>query len=160
MNNSLYFLLLIIETILINTKTATPDNLDSVISQSTPGDIIELGTGTYSGIPYKFSISGTQNNPITIKPQSKATVKFIGSKEACIFELNQISNINIEGPMELSNSKCGIKVINSNNIKIIGLNIHDVDQEAIVVSGDNIEISNNIISNCVLESKNLRKDLT
>ena len=160
MNNSLYFLLLIIEIILINTKTATPDNLDSVISQSTPGDIIELGTGTYSGIPYKFSISGTQNNPITIKPQSKATVKFIGSKEACIFELNQISNISIEGPMELSNSKCGIKVINSNNIKIIGLNIHDVDQEAIVVSGDNIEISNNIISNCVLESKNLRKDLT
>ena len=160
MNNSLYFLLLIIEIILIDTKTATPDNLNSIISQSSPGDIIELQSGTYNKIPYKISISGTQNNPITIKPQSKATVKFIGSKEACIFELNQISNINIEGPMELSNSKCGIKVINSNNIKIIGLNIHDVDQEAIVVSGDNIEISNNIISNCVLESKNLRKDLT
>ena len=160
MNNSLYFLLLIIEIILINTKTATPDNLQSIISQSSPGDIIELQAGTYNGIPYKISISGTQDAPITIKPQSEATVKFIGAKEACIFELNQISNINFEGPIELSNSKCGIKVINSNNIKIKGLNIHDVDQEAIVVSGENIEITNNIISNCVLESQNLRKDLT
>ena len=71
MNNSLYFLLLIIEIILIDTKTATPDNLNSIISQSSPGDIIELQSGTYSGIPYKISISGTQDNPITIKQSSK-----------------------------------------------------------------------------------------
>ena len=160
MNNSLYFLLFIIEIILINTKTATPDNLESIISQSSPGDIIELTAGTYNKIPYKISKSGTQDKPITIKPQSKATVKFKGSEEACIFELSQISNINFEGPMELYDSKCGIKVIDSNDIKIEGLNIHDIKQEAIVISGENIKISNNIISNCVLESQNLRKDLT
>ena len=133
MNNSLYFLLLIIEIILINTKTATPDNLESIISQSSPGDIIELEAGTYNKIPYKITKSGTQDKPITIKPQSKATVKFEGSDEACIFELSQISNINFEGPMEFSNSKCGIKVLDSNNIKIEGLNIHDIKQEAIII---------------------------
>ena len=94
----------------------------------------------------------TQGNPIILRPQSKVIVKFKGSREACVFELNQKSYINIEGPMELYDPKCGIKALNSNNIKIKRLNIDDINQEAIVVSGENIEISNNNVYNCILES--------
>ena len=160
MNKFFRFLFLLNKILLITTKTISTDNLQNALSQVNPGDIIELSSGVYDKIPYKITKSGTQDNPIIIRPQTQASIQFTGSNDACIFELNQVSYINIEGFMELSNSKCGIKISDSNNIIIKELNIHDIEQHAIVVSGDNIEIRDNNIYNCGLESKNIKQSLT
>ena len=159
MEKNFFVLLSLIKILLITTKTIITKDLQNSLSQAEPGDIIELSSGTYSQSPYKFSKSGAPDNPIIIKPQSGASIKFTGSNEGCIFELNGISYVNIQGNMELSNAKCGIKVSDSNNIIIKGLNIHNINQEAIIASGDNIDVSENEIYNCVSDSKNQGKNL-
>ena len=108
MEKNFFVLLSLIKILLITTKTIITKDLQNSLSQAEPGDIIELSSGTYSQSPYKFSKSGAPDNPIIIKPQSGASIKFTGSNEGCIFELNGISYVNIQGNMELSNAKCGI----------------------------------------------------
>ena len=154
------FLLFTKIIILLGATEVNPNTFKARLSTAEPGNIFELTTGTYKDAPYKFSKSGEVGNPITIKLKSQANVIFEGSNEGCIFELDGKSYINIEGEMELYNAECGIKVVDSNNIIITGLKIHDMKKEAIIASGENIEISNNEIYNCALDSKDNRQSLT
>lgn len=53
------------------TVTATPASLQGILSSATPGETIQLGSGTYS--PFTVSNSGTQGQPITIQAAPGAT---------------------------------------------------------------------------------------
>ena len=77
----------------------------------------------------------------------------------CIFEFSGISYAKIEGPFELTGGKCGVKAMDVTNVKISGLKIHDTQQHGIVISGEDNEVSNNEIYNCVLENKDVGKTL-
>lgn len=77
----------------------------------------------------------------------------------CIFDFSGVSYASIEGPFELKNSKCGVKAMDVDNIKISGLKIHNIQQQGIVISGENNEISGNEIYDCVMENKNVGKTL-
>ena len=77
----------------------------------------------------------------------------------CIFEFSGISYAKIEGPFELTGGKCGVKSMDVTNVKISGLKIHDTQQHGIVISGEDNEVSNNEIYNCVLENKDVGKTL-
>ena len=133
-------------------ETITSNDLSDAISKASPGDTIELKSGTYSSVPYALK-SGIEGKPITIKAAPKADVVFIGTSTNCIFDTNGISYVNIEGPFELKNAYCGAKLMNSTHVEVSGLNIHDVQYQGIVVSGHYNTISDNEVYNCVLENK-------
>ena len=153
------FLIIITLTISISTsKIIVTSDLEKAISESSPGDTIELLSGTYTKIPYKLK-SGTDSNPIIIKSNKNSKITFIGNSKNCIFELNHISHIKIEGNFELKDSLCGIKGMDVSNIKISNLKIHNIQQHGIVISGENNEISYNEIYDCVLENKLTGKKL-
>jgi len=159
--NEILFILLLIQFSLTYSKIIETDNLNLAISEALPGDTILLKAGIYSSIPYNLK-SGEKGKLITIKAIDGDSVMFIGNKETsnCIFELNEISYISIEGPFELKDAFCGIKAMDVSNIIISGVTIHDTQQHAIVISGENNGISNNEIFNCVLENKKLSKNIT
>ena len=82
---------LIIITLTISTsKIIVTSDLQKAISESSPGDTIELLSGTYTKIPYNLK-SGTESNPIIIKSNKNSKITFIGNSNNCIFELNHIS---------------------------------------------------------------------
>ena len=137
----------------IISKTITSNNLADAISKASPGDTIELKSGTYSSVPYGLK-SGTEGKPITIKAAPNAEVVFTGTSTSCIFDTYGISYVNIEGPFELKNAYCGAKLMSSNHVTVSGLKIHDVQYHGIVVSGHYNTISDNEVYNCVLENKN------
>ena len=146
------FLIIITLTISISISTSkiiVTSDLQKAISESSPGDTIELLSGTYTKIPYNLK-SGTESNPIIIKSNKNSKITFIGNSNNCIFELNHISHIKIEGNFKLKDSLCGIKAMDVSNIKISNLKIHNIQQYGIVISGENNEISYNEIYDCVL----------
>ena len=127
---------------IITSKTIKSKDLSLALSQSSPGDTIELLTGTYSNTPYSVP-SGTTSNPITLRAAQGASVTFTGSSSNCIFHFSNIKNFHIEGPFELKNALCGIKAMDVSNVKISNLKIHDTQQHGIVISGENNEVSYN-----------------
>ena len=141
---------------IITSKTIKTKDLSLALSQSSPGDTIELLTGTYSSTPYSVP-SGTTSNPITLRAAQGASVTFTGTSSNCIFHFSNIKNFHIEGPFELKNALCGIKAMDVTNVKISNLKIHDTQQHGIVISGENNEVSYNEIYNCVLENKYVGK---
>ena len=160
MNDNIFMIyLFLLNFAIIYSKTINTDNLDLAISEASPGDIIELKSGEYSSIPYKLK-SGKEGSPIIIKAEKNSYIYFKGSKDKCIFELNEISYISIEGPFELKDSLCGIKAMDVTNIKISGLTIINMREHGLLISGENIEISNNEISNCVIGNRETSKILT
>ena len=146
------FLLFLLGLSLIASKTITTSDLASAISQASAGDIIEIKSGTYSSVPYSLR-SGTKEKPITIKAAEGAKVVFVGTPTSCIFDTYGISYLNIEGPFELKNAYCGVKLMNSNHVNVSGLKIHDVQYHGIVISGHYNTIFDNEVYNCVLENK-------
>ena len=142
----------------INTKTITTKDLSSALSEASPGDIIELKSGTYSSVPYRLT-SGTKGKPIVIKAEKGGNVIFTGTNSICIFDFNGVSYASIEGPFELKNAKCGVKAMDVDNVKISGLKIHNIQQHGIVISGENNEVFNNEIYDCVMENKDIGKTL-
>ena len=157
--NCIKFILVLIKCLIISSNIIQTNNLTSALEQVSPGDTIELQSGEYSSVPYKL-ISGTENRRITIKPIDGAFVKFKGSNTKCIFELNEIAHITIEGPFELMDSLCGIKAMDVSDIEIKGIKIYNMQQYGLVLSGENNEISNNEIYDCVQENKSMVKKLT
>ena len=157
--NYVRLILLLMKIAIIYSNIIRTNDLSSALKQALPGDTIELESCEYSSVPYKL-IGGKENNPITIKSSFGATVKFRGSYNNCIFELNEISYLSIEGPFELLNSLCGITAIDVSNIKINGLKIHNMQQYGIIISGENNEISNNEIYDCVMDNQITSKILT
>ena len=82
------FVLFLITLSLIVSKTITTTDLKSAISQASPGDTIELQSGTYTDVHYGLP-SGTEGNPITLKAAEGAEVIFIGDYSTYIFEQYQ-----------------------------------------------------------------------
>ncbi len=142
----------------INSKTITTNDLSAALSSASPGDIIELESGTYSSIPYRLT-SGSSGKPITLKAEKGAKVVFTGTNSMCIFEFSGVSYASIEGPFELKNALCGVKAMDVDNVKISGLTIHNTQQHGIVISGQDNEVSENEIYDCVLENKDVGKTL-
>ena len=137
---------------LISSKTITSGDLTAAISSASPGDIIELTSGIYSSGPYKFK-SGTSGKPITVRAAKNAKVIFTGTTSTCIFDDYGREYLNIEGPFELKNAKCGASFHGSKYVNISGLSVHDVQYQGILVSGHYNNIFDNTVYNCVLENK-------
>lgn len=72
---------------LISSKTKTTDNLPTAISQASPGDTIELKTGTYTSVSYGLK-SGTEGKPITINPTNAFSMFMVFN----MLTLNDLSN--------------------------------------------------------------------
>ena len=142
----------------ISSKTITTKDLSEALSSASPGDTIELQSGTYSQIPYRLS-SGSSGKPITVKAEKGAKVVFTGTNTMCIFDFSGVSYASIEGPFELKNALCGVKAMDVDNVKISGLTIHNTQQHGIVISGQDNEVSGNEIYDCVMENKENGKKL-
>ena len=155
---TLFLIFFLFNFSLISSKTITTKDLNSALSNASPGDIIELQSGTYSSIPYRLA-SGTKGKPITVKAEEGAKVIFTGTTSMCIFDFSGISYASIEGPFELKDALCGVKAMDVDNVKISGLKIHNTQQHGIVISGENNEVSDNEIYDCVMENKNIGKTL-
>jgi len=150
--------LFIIEISFIYSKTIVTNNLATAFSQASPGDIIELEEGTYSSVPYRLT-SGTKDKPIILRASKGAKVLFTGTSSLCIFDFSGTSYASIEGPFELKDAFCGVKAMDVSNVKISGLTIHNTQQHGIVISGEDNEISNNEIYDCVMENEKIGKTL-
>ena len=142
----------------ISSKTISTKDLSEALSSASPGDTIELQSGTYSQIPYRLS-SGSSGKPITVKAEKGAKVVFTGTNTMCIFDFSGVSYASIEGPFELKNALCGVKAMDVDNVKISGLTIHNTQQHGIVISGQDNEVSGNEIYDCVMENKENGKKL-
>ena len=136
----------------IVSKTITTTDLTTAISQASPGDTIELQTGTYSNVPYGIP-SGTEGNPITIKAAEGAEVVFVGDYSKYIFEQYQPKYVNIEGPFELKTCGRGVSIYQGYQVNISGLTVHDVQYQGIVVTGHYITVANNEVYDCSLENQ-------
>ena len=149
-------LLFILGFSLITSKTITSDDLTSALNQASPGDTIELKTGTYNKVPYGLK-SGTAGKPITIKAAKNAKVVFVGTSSKFIFEQYQPKYVNIEGPFELKTCARGVSLYQADHVNISGLKVHDVQYQGIVVTGHYITVSDNEVYDCSLENKNTAK---
>ena len=149
-------LLFLIGLSLIISKTITTTDYASAIRQASPGDTIELQSGTYSSIPYSLP-SGTEGKPITIKAAAGAKVVFEGTYDKYIFEQYQPKYLNIEGPFEMKHCGRGVSIYQGYKVNISGLTVHDVQYQGIVVTGHYITIENNEVYDCSLENKNTAK---
>lgn len=136
-------------------------DFQSVFNAAQPGDVIEILEGTYTQRLETYSgASGTVDNPIIFRPAKNAKVIIDGSsttlsQDVSILSFKNLNYVNIEGPIEIKNSnKGGVEVIDSQNVKISGLTIHDTQKWGMVVSGDYIEVENNEVYNCVLDNTN------
>ena len=145
-------LLFLIGLSLIVSKTITTTDYASAIRQASPGDTIELLTGTYSSVPYGIP-SGSEGKPITIKAAPNAKVVFVGTTSKYIFEQYQPKYVNIEGPFELKTCNRGVSIYQGYHVTISGLTIHDVQYQGIAVTGHYITVSNNEVYDCSLENK-------
>ena len=145
-------LLFLIGLSLIVSKTITTTDYASAIRQASPGDTIELLTGTYSNVPYGIP-SGSEGKPITIKAAPNAKVVFVGTTSKYIFEQYQPKYVNIEGPFELKTCNRGVSIYQGYHVTISGLTIHDVQYQGIAVTGHYITVSNNEVYDCSLENK-------
>ena len=145
-------LLFLIGLYLIVSKTITTTDYASAIRQASPGDTIELLTGTYSNVPYGIP-SGSEGKPITIKAAPNAKVVFVGTTSKYIFEQYQPKYVNIEGPFELKTCNRGVSIYQGYHVTISGLTIHDVQYQGIAVTGHYITVSNNEVYDCSLENK-------
>ena len=154
----LFILLFSLEFLMLNSKIIQTKDLSTALSTASPGDIIELQSGTYNSIPYRLK-SGTKDKPITLKAAEGANVVFTGTNSLCIFEFSGVSYASIEGPFELKDALCGVKAMDVTNVKISGLKIHNTQQHGIVISGENNLVTNNEVYNCVLENKIVGKTL-
>ena len=146
------FVLFLIGLSLIVSKTITTTDYASAIRQASPGDTIELLTGTYSSVPYGIP-SGSEGKPITIKAAPNAKVVFVGTTSKYIFEQYQPKYVNIEGPFELKTCNRGVSIYQGYHVTISGLTIHDVQYQGIAVTGHYITVSNNEVYDCSLENK-------
>ena len=153
---TLFLVFFLLNFSLIFSKTISTKDLNSALSVASPGDIIELQSGTYSSIPYRLA-SGTKGKPIVLKAAKGAKVLFTGTTTLCIFDFSGVSYASIEGPFELKDALCGVKAMDVDNVKISGLKIHNTQQHGIVISGENNEVSNNEIYDCVMENKDVGK---
>jgi len=149
-------LLFLIGLSFIVSKTITSSDLTSALNQASPGDTIELKSGTYSNVPYGLK-SGTEGKPITIKAAANAKVVFVGTPSQFIFEQYQPKYVNIEGPFELKNCKRGVSLYQAYHVNISGLIVHDVQYQGIVVTGHYVTVSNNEVYDCSLENKSTAK---
>ena len=150
------FSLFLIGLSLITSKTITTSDLKTAMNQASPGDTIELKTGTYSNVPYGLK-SGSEGKPITIKAAPNAKVVFVGKNSEFIFEQYQPKYVNIEGPFELKTCKAGISLYQAYHVNISGLKVHDCQFQGIVVTGHFITVSNNEVYDCSLENKSTAK---
>lgn len=146
------FFLLLISLSLTSLKVITTDDLTEALAQVKPGDTIELKSGAYNNVPYSLK-NGTEGMPIKIKPAPNAYVNFIGVPSKCIFNAERIHHVTIEGPMLLGHALCGLKLMNSTYVNISRLMIVNMQQHAILISGDHNTIYNNKIYDCVMENK-------
>ena len=157
MNKSLSIILLLLIFVQTTSKVISTNNLKSALTQAVAGDIIELKSGFYRDAPYTLK-SGSKGNPIKIKSASKATVVFEGTKTSCIINGDGVSNVIIEGPMELMEARCGVNIRNGNSITISGLTIKGTQEYGITVSGKDNHIYNNTIYDCVLSNSHYPED--
>ena len=141
---------------LIVSKTITTTDLKTAIYQASPGDTIELQSGTYTNVPYGLP-SGSEGKPITLKAAAGAKVVFVGTNSKYIFEQYQPKYLNVEGPFELKTCARGVSIYQGYHVKISGLTVHDVQYQGIVVTGHYINVENNEVYDCSLENKSQAK---
>lgn len=146
--------------------------IEYAISNAVPGQTIYLRAGTYNEL-VKFTISGQENNPITLRnyPNEEVTITANGIEEAdAIVDLNENSYINLiglklDGIQEVydwsaygillrgGNKNCIISECEITNVKSNGIN---GNASGITLWGEtensisNVLIQNNYIHDCQL----------
>ena len=125
-----------------------------------PGDIIEIKGGIYTERQNVWGWrNGTADQPITLRPAEEETVIFDGSyvsyTEAVSFvNFNKISNWIIQGPIEIRNCpQGGFQAIESVNVTVSNLTIHDTKMWGLLVSGFDIVVEDNEVYNCVMSNE-------
>ena len=135
-------------------------SLVDAMYQTQPGDIIEIKGGVYTSRQNFWGWrNGTESQPITVRPAAGETVVFDGSsvsydEEVAFVSFYRVSNFIIEGPIEIRNSaQGGFQVIESVNVKVSGLHIHNVKKWGLLVSGENIVVEDNHVHDCVMSNE-------
>ena len=154
---ALFLLLLAFQS--INTKVITTNNLKEALSQVNPGDTIELKSGTYQYVQYQLK-NGTQKERITIKSAPNAEVYFKSSSSNCVFEATGLRYVTFEGPINIIDSLCGFKLINSYSVNITDVRFFDIKSQAIIITGTDNVLYKNQIYGCVTENRYTAKTRT
>ena len=158
----LVVILLNISLFTSRTITVSPNGLGLVdaMYQTNPGDVIELKGGVYTTRQNFWGWkNGTESQPITVRPAPGETVIFDGSsvsydEEVAFVSFYRVSNFIIEGPIEIRNcAQGGFQVIESINVKVSGLYIHNVKKWGLLVSGENIVVEDNHVHDCVMSNE-------
>lgn len=89
-------------------RPATPATLSSVLSQAQPGDIVELGAGSYPG--FTLNTDGAAGQPLTLRGRSGATI----SGELGLFSRQHVilQNLTVNGRIRF-NASDDISIIQS-----------------------------------------------
>ena len=163
----LFVVLLNISLFTSRTITVSTNGLGlaDAMYQTNPGDVIEIKGGVYTTRQNFWGWkNGTESQPITVRPAPGETVIFDGSsvsydEEVAFVSFYRVSNFIIEGPIEIRNSaQGGFQVIESINVKVSGLHIHNVKKWGLLVSGENIVVENNHVHDCVMSNENSTAD--
>lgn len=115
-------------------KAVTPSNFSSVAASAQPGDVLQLGPGTYSG--FSWSRSGVEGKPIVIRGSSGAVIN--GNVDIIGQQHVHLTGLTINGRVRFNSSKH--VAITRNTIKTNG------DGIVTFLRAENAYIADNVIT--------------
>lgn len=140
--------------------------LQKAIDNVSPGDVIYLRGGTYTGMQHTIytDVSGTSTNPITIRNYQSELVILDGTgvnlsnNSALLYIANwdagYLNHYIIEGLTIRNSSQRGISYYNVQNLTIRNCIIYNIQSRAIGGWGHHVTIENNEVYNAAMINEN------
>jgi Right handed beta helix region len=129
-------------------------SLEAALASATPGSVIVMGTGTYSG-RFEAAVAGTSQAPVTLCGTRDAIIDGGDIKTGYALHLNGSSWWHVAG-FTVTGAQKGVVADHVQHAVISGLYVHDVGDEGIHLrefSSDNVVDSNKIRNTGLLKSK-------
>lgn len=125
---------------------STTDELETALADVTPGSVIHLSPGVYTG-RFVANVSGTPEDPITLCGGEDAVLDGGGVRKGYVLHLDGVSNWVVSG-FAIRNGQKGLMADGTTDTLIDGLSVSHTGDEAIhlrAFSSDNT-VSNNAVS--------------
>lgn len=128
------------------TEVGSADELETALAEVTPGSVIQLSPGIYSG-RFVANVSGTPEEPITLCGTENSVLDGGGVRKGYVLHLDGVSNWVVSG-FAIRNGQKGLMADGTTFSLIEGLTVSHIGDEAIhlrAFSSDNT-VANNTVS--------------
>ncbi|WP_158881757.1 right-handed parallel beta-helix repeat-containing protein [Amycolatopsis anabasis] len=129
----------------------TADELTAALREATPGSVLELADGVYTG-QFAISAAGTADQPITLRGSRNAVIDGGGIRKGRTIELTG-SHWRLQG-FTIRNGQKGLMALGVTGVEVSGLEIHDIGDEAVHFQHGS---SDNVVRDSVIHDTGKRR---